>query len=252
MSERVHACLPVRDVVVAALECQACSRVESSWPTTTGGHYSTAHPNASTTRACVASLLEWHLVRFLRFHAPARTCVRPHHRLRRRLSVQANFRYIMMGFIFLKLDASYGWGGGMLLRKSSFLADEDQYEIRKHLLDGGVQDDMILNNIAIENGLYMGNVPQALYFNALRTGITYATAWDFIRRQIVLPASYHTRGTFWRHSAMFWVRSPSRGAMLFSREWQVWWSAACPLLSSPRPPQSLQRCRTPFKWAGLV
>eukprot|EP00750_Incisomonas_marina_P009436 INCI16002.1.p1 GENE.INCI16002.1~~INCI16002.1.p1 ORF type:complete len:482 (+),score=43.72 INCI16002.1:258-1703(+) len=115
------------------------------------------------------------------------------------------FRYVLMGFIGLKLDASYGWGGAMMLSKHRFDREKDPLKIRQIWTDGSVQDDMVLSSIAIENGLFVANVPHAVFFNELRQGISYATSFDFLRRQIFVAACYHSWTTRARHIAMLYA-----------------------------------------------
>ena len=122
-----------------------------------------------------------------------------------RCAVQVQFRYVLMGFIGLKLDASYGWGGAMMLSKHRFDREKDPLKIRQIWTDGSVQDDMVLSSIAIENGLFVANVPHAVFFNELRQGISYATSFDFLRRQIFVAACYHSWTTRARHIAMLYV-----------------------------------------------
>ena len=117
-------------------------------------------------------------------------------------------RYLLLGFVNVKVNASYAWGGAMLVYKKHVMKGSDPFKIRELWVNGGIQDDMVLNSCAIENGLFAANLPAAVYFNELKKDITFPFACDFIRRQVVVAGCYHSLGARARHWGMLLVRSP--------------------------------------------
>merc|ERR1719203_873523 len=95
------------------------------------------------------------------------------------------FRYNVL--IGLK-EGGTPWGGALLMRKNDIL--NDTCGIQTRWLEGGYSDDLLVGACARDFDRDVVIPYRAIFPNNVKKDVTFAQAWDFIRRQIFTLVTY--------------------------------------------------------------
>jgi len=117
--------------------------------------------------------------------------------------VICQFRYVSALSSFNSNRFNAVWGGSMCMRKADL--DENLYGVVTSWQNGGYADDNTVQGCAADAGMQIATPLSNIFPNHLKEAITFASTWNFVRRQTAGLRTYQTRSMCARQYFLLFV-----------------------------------------------